>query len=344
MLRTRLPALIALFAAFGVLLCGSSFAISQTENGVGNAHAELGQKLYREGKYSDAVTSLKKAVKINRNDGDAWYYLGLSSLKVNDPKNATKAFESACKLQPSSARARSGLAYSLLLRNKLKEGLKESEQAVALDANNAEAHFVLGVSYLHMGAREKALEEADRAIQLKQNFGDAYLLKSQTLVQFTSGAIVQPAVPPEERANRYQEAAAALETYLRLAPDTPEKQLWGQQLEALKFHLAMRSKASREQNNVFSSRDVTTKARILAKPEPEYTNAARSNVVRGSVVLRALLAADGTVKHIVVVYGLPHGLTWQSVRAAQKMKFVPATLNGRPVGTFVQLEYNFNIF
>ncbi len=130
----------------------------------------------------------------------------------------------------------------MLLRNKLKEALKESEQAVALDANIAEAHFVLGVAYLHLGVREKALDEADQAIQLKQNFGDAYLLKSQALVQFASGALVQPAVPPEERVNRYQEAADALDTYLKLAPDSPEKQLWDEHFTALKFHLAMRSK------------------------------------------------------------------------------------------------------
>lgn len=98
MQRTKLSLLIASIAAFVLLLCCSSSAISQTDNGVGNTDAELGQKLYREGNYSDAITRLKKAVKVNRNDGDAWYYLGLSSLKVNDLKNATKAFESASKL------------------------------------------------------------------------------------------------------------------------------------------------------------------------------------------------------------------------------------------------------
>ena len=342
--RTRLSALTASIAVFVLLLCGSSNINSQTQNAVANSDLELGLKFYREGKYPDAVTSLKKAVKVNRNDADAWYYLGLSWLKASELKNATKAFEKACKLQPNSARAQSGLAYSLLLRHKVLDGLRESERAVALDDNNAEAHFVLGVAYLHTGDRERALNQADRAIQIKQNFADAYLLKSQTLVQFTSGALVQPLLPPAERTNRYQDAASALETYLQLAPASVEKQLWSAQLEALNFHLGARSKAAREQNNIYSSKEVTTKARILSKPEPQYTSAARSNQVTGTVVLRALFASDGTVKHIVVIYGLPDGLTWQSVRAAQKMKFVPATLNGQPVSMFVQLEYNFNLF
>jgi TonB family protein len=342
--RNNLSGVAVSIAALVLILGGSSSLLSQTGNGALIPDSGPGQKLYREGKYPEAVSSLKKSVKVNPQDADAWYYLGLSSLKVNDFKNATKAFENACKLKPNSAPAHSGLAYSLLLRNKLKDGFRESERAVSLDANNAEARFVLGFSYLQVGAREKALNEADTAIELKPNFADAHLLRSQALVQFTGVAIVQPPEPPAERTNRYNEAISALETYLRLAQPSPETPLWREQLEALKFHVGMSSKAAREQNKIYSARDVTTKARILAKPEPQYTNAARSNEVRGTVVLRALLAADGTVKHIVVIYGLPHGLTRQSVQAAQKMKFVPATVNAQPVGMFVQLEYNFNIF
>lgn len=344
MKRTNLSAVAVWIAAFVLLLFSSSNALSQTDKNASNQDAELGQKLYREGRYFDAVDSLKKAVKLNPNDGNAWYYLGLSWLRADELKNSTKAFERAIKLQPNSAAAHSGLAYSLVMRSKLKDGLKESQRAVALDSNSAEAHFVLGLSYLHTGAREKALNEADDAIRLKPDFADAYLLKSQALVQFASGAIVQSTEPPEDRANRYQEAVSALEAYLQLGPASADKRLWGEQLAALKFHLAMRSKETRAQNDVYTSKDVTTKVRLIAKPEPEYTAAARSNTVRGTVVLKALFASDGTVKHIVVVYGLPHGLTWQSVRAARNIRFEPATLNGRPVSMFIQLEYNFNIF
>ena len=38
------------------------------------------------------------------------------------------------------------------------------------------------------------------------------------------------------------------------------------------------------------------------------------------------------------------GLTENSIRAARKIVFAPATIDGRPVSTFIQLEYNFNLF
>jgi len=340
----RIPVSVpASIAALVLLLYGVSHAHSQTISAVSNSDAQLGRTLYREGKYVEALLSFKKAVKVNAKDGDAWYYLGATSLQLKDFKNASKAFERACKLQPNSVRPRSGLALSLLQRNQLKDAFQEARRAVALDAAYPEAHVVLGVWHLQMGDRVKALDEADRAITLNQNYAEAYLLRSQALVQFTSGALVPPELEtPEDHANSLQSAADSLEKFLQLTLPSVERLRWNEQLAGLKFHLAMRSRKTREENDVYNSKQVTTKVKLTSKPEPEYTELASSNNVVGTVILRALLAADGTVKHIIVVQGLPDGLTWEAVRAAQRIKFVPATLEGRSVGVLMQLEYNFN--
>jgi hypothetical protein len=57
-----------------------------------------------------------------------------------------------------------------------------------------------------------------------------------------------------------------------------------------------------------------------------------------------VFASDGTVKHLLVVQSLPHGLTEVSIAAAKQIKFVPATINGVPVSMFMQLEYNFSLY
>ena len=135
---------------------------------------------------------------------------------------------------------------------------------------------------------------------------------------------------------RQAQAGEALEKYLQLAPNTQNKEFWRAQLEALK-------KPPPTVGQVFRSSEVSTRARVLKKPVPSYTGAARDHGVRGMVVLRAIFAADGTVTNIVVLRGLPHGLTEVCVEAARSIKFVPATLNGQPVSTWMQLEYNFMI-
>ena len=42
--------------------------------------------------------------------------------------------------------------------------------------------------------------------------------------------------------------------------------------------------------------------------------------------------------------GCPFGLTEASVKAARKIKFISATIDGRPVSMFIQLEYNFDLY
>jgi TonB family protein len=97
-------------------------------------------------------------------------------------------------------------------------------------------------------------------------------------------------------------------------------------------------------NKIFSGKDVTTKARVLDKPEPQYTEAARKNQITGTVVLRAVFSASGQITNIVAVSRLPDGLTEKAIAAAKQIRFVPATKDGRPVSMYMQLEYNFNLY
>jgi TonB family protein len=95
---------------------------------------------------------------------------------------------------------------------------------------------------------------------------------------------------------------------------------------------------------IFSGREVTQKARVISKPEPQYTDAARKFAVTGTVVLRAVFTGSGDVNNIKVVKGLPHGLTERAVGAAREIKFSPAQKDGHDVSMFIQLEYNFNLY
>ncbi len=97
-------------------------------------------------------------------------------------------------------------------------------------------------------------------------------------------------------------------------------------------------------SRIFTGRDVTTKARLLSKPEPQYTEDARKNQITGTVVLKVVFASSGQVTNIRTVSGLPYGLTERAIAAARQIKFVPATKDGRQVSMWMQLEYNFNLY
>jgi TonB family protein len=97
-------------------------------------------------------------------------------------------------------------------------------------------------------------------------------------------------------------------------------------------------------NKIYSGKDVSSKARVLSKPEPQYTEEARKNQVTGTVVLRAVFTSGGQVSNIRAVAGLPYGLTDRAIGAARNIKFVPATKDGHAVSMYIQLEYNFNLY
>jgi TonB family protein len=98
------------------------------------------------------------------------------------------------------------------------------------------------------------------------------------------------------------------------------------------------------ESEVYAPKDVTRRAVISHQPQPLYTDEARRNKVTGTVRLRLMLAADGTVRHIVPLTTLPDGLTEQAVAAARNIEFTPASKDGHAVSQAVTVVYNFNIY
>src|SRR5215204_3336330 len=97
-------------------------------------------------------------------------------------------------------------------------------------------------------------------------------------------------------------------------------------------------------DRIFTGKDVSSKARLISKPEPQYTEDARKNQITGTVVLKCVFSSSGQVTNISVRSGLPHGLTEKAIAAARQIKFVPASKDGHQVSMWMQLEYNFNLY
>ena len=335
---TQNPLLRMLTYAAIVLAVAASSVFSQTLKPIANPELAPAVQLIRQGESKKARELLKKAVKKNKADGEAWYYLGIANLELNDWKKASDAFKNAIEARPDlAAMAHAGYAYALVLRNELDKAVMSANAALNLDPKNVEALYTLGIVDLRRGARLEAISKAESVIALKPDFAAAYLLKSQAFL--SSGTSTTPfSVPKEERQLRYRNAADALEKYLQFETDPRVTAVWKEQLEALKAHAGTSGDA------IITGREVTTKARLISKPEPVYTQKARNERIVGTVILKCVFASDATVKYILIVQALPSGLTEQAIAAAKKIKFIPATRDGKPVSMWMQLEYNFNLY
>jgi TonB family protein len=74
-----------------------------------------------------------------------------------------------------------------------------------------------------------------------------------------------------------------------------------------------------------------TPVEITYKPNPVYTDEARSLKLEGEVLLEMSFSANGTLHVNKVVRGLGHGLDEAAVAAANKIRFKPAMRGGQPV-------------
>lgn len=89
---------------------------------------------------------------------------------------------------------------------------------------------------------------------------------------------------------------------------------------------------------------VTAGLKILSKPRPGYTDAARQANIQGTVILRVTFLASGQIGSIAPVKGLPSGLTEQAIAAARRISFEPAKRDGIGQTVTRQIEYTFSIY
>lgn len=82
---------------------------------------------------------------------------------------------------------------------------------------------------------------------------------------------------------------------------------------------------------------------ITFKPTPAYTDEARERHVEGEVSLEVEFTADGRVRVLRIVRGLGYGLDDMARRAAEQIRFKPATNRGTPVDVRTHLTIVFRL-
>jgi TonB family C-terminal domain len=90
-------------------------------------------------------------------------------------------------------------------------------------------------------------------------------------------------------------------------------------------------------------RDVDEAAVPLTRPRSKHTEEALKNKIQGTVRMRVLVGADGEVKRVKVIRGLPDGLDEQSVQQVYSLNFKPAMRAGQPVDCWLLYEIVYNL-
>lgn len=237
---------------------------------------------------------------------------------------------------PDDERERGILLYK---KGEYQEASKVLRAAAKNRKDDVSVWHYLGLTLESLGQGSEARKEHEKAAKL----GDSLLTAS--LSQAENGDYVARL---RRIAPQLLHGAESAEKYVKLSSKLSRSRLeeWTDRAASLRdfAELSLNKDLDKDLRHIYLGTEVTTKARILAKEEPQYTEEARQRRVTGRVVLRLILVADGTVRGIVPIRSLPSGLTGSSIKVARKIRFIPATKDGKPVSMLVQVEYDFYIY
>ena len=207
--------------------------------------------------------------------------------------------------------------------------------AVKRHKEDITAWYYLGLALEQRGDSNSARKAYEQATKLGERALEKQLEHAQTAKEVASALLTIR--------SELLEAAESAEKYMALNSNLSrsKREDWTLRAGSLRGFADF---AGTDGLKLYSGKEVATKARVLYKPEPVYTEDARKDQISGTVVLRCIFAANGSVILIRAVSTLPDGLTESAIRSARQIKFIPATKDGKPVSMWMELQYNFNLF
>jgi tetratricopeptide (TPR) repeat protein len=170
-----------------------SFAVSCTRDPIKQSDnlVASGNKFFNRGKFREASLMYRRALQKNQKNGEAYYRLGLSELKLMRFGDAAGAFRRALDIQPNNGDAATKLADIYWVgyiydpkhtKSTLGEVQELSDALLKRDPKSYDGLRLAGYVALANNDREKALKNFEAAHQVDPSHPDLSLLLSQTLV------------------------------------------------------------------------------------------------------------------------------------------------------------------
>jgi len=128
----------------------------------------------RSSDYQGAEQQCRKALELNSQSAEAYYYLGLALCGRKEYDEAIKALSQAVRIAPDNCEMRTNLGSTFVSRGMLDEAAGHLQKALQIDPNNATANFNFGVVMLRKGDKQGAIKYLSEAVRLKPDNYEAH--------------------------------------------------------------------------------------------------------------------------------------------------------------------------
>jgi Flp pilus assembly protein TadD len=182
-------------------------------------HYEKGIVHSQKGNREAAIEEFKRAITEHPSFTMAFNELGVQYLKLGRLEEADQAFQDALKIDPNSFAALTNRAIANVMMKRYGEAVPILQKALKQDDQSAVCHYFLGQALANLGLFDEAEKELLHSLKLgKEQMKEAHRILA--IIYSSRGAKKQ--------------AAKELETYLKLAPDTPDADQLKQMIRQLK--------------------------------------------------------------------------------------------------------------
>jgi Flp pilus assembly protein TadD len=171
-----------------------------------DAHYNLGIALQEKGDLDAAITSYNTALGLKPNDPEAHYNLGIALKEKGDLDVAIASFNTALQFKPNYPEAHNNLGIALQEKGDLTAAIASYNTALELKPSYPEAHCNLGIALKEKGDLTAAIASYNTALQLKPNDPEAHCNLGIAL---------------KEKGD-FTDAIASYNTALELKPNYPE--------------------------------------------------------------------------------------------------------------------------
>ena len=170
-------------------------------------HYSNGIEESKKGNRQAAIEEFKQAIAEHPSFTLAFNELGVQYLKLNRVEEADQAFQNALKIDPDSFPALTNRGLANIMMKRYGEAVPILRKALKKNDQSAVCHYLLGQALANLGL----FDEAENELVVSLKLGKEQMKEAHRIL----------AIIYSSRGDKKQ-AAKELETYLKLAPDSPD--------------------------------------------------------------------------------------------------------------------------
>lgn len=134
----------------------------------------LGNVLYREKHYRQAIAAYQKAIDLQPQAAEIYFILGECFNQIGDYTAAINNYQKAIEINPLSDKYYLSLGYNLYLNKDFNKAINCYQQALNINPNSGQAYFNLGLIMLNQGNWEVAITYYQNSLKFQLNTVEIY--------------------------------------------------------------------------------------------------------------------------------------------------------------------------